>query len=370
VPQFLLALALVLGLLLSPGSSAAHDELVSTSDVAIETQAIVWRVEVGFLGLRKAVVLPDREMDEKDLSNHERDIVDYLSRGVDVVADGRRLVGQPIALEPIYEPSFVTGRPQISRVALVIRFASNVPIQAVTTRVQFFSDLTSLHRALIRVSRNHSSEEHVLLGPSDLVLAQRVAPPMFWSGLPDFLRWGMFHIFIGYDHIAFLVGLLLAAKRLPEVFKVVTSFTLAHSVTILLSALDIVRIPSRLTEIMIAASIVYVGFENIYGSARGYRHRWLLAFGFGLVHGLGFATELRARLAALAGPILLPVISFNLGVEIGQLVIVALLFPLLCWARSPRPTTPPERYEGRLLRYGSLPILGMGLVLLVQRAVP
>jgi hypothetical protein len=368
LPRCYFALVLILGLLLWPGRARAHDETVSTSDVVVESLAIDWRVDVGLVGLRKVITLPDGEMDADMLVSHEAAISRYLLEGVDIVADGRRLVGRPVSLEPISEPSIVTGRPQMTRVALQIRFASAEPLRRVTARVHFFSDVTSQHRALVRVSQSNVSREHVLLGPSELTLVSPAAQASRWSEVSDFLRWGTFHIFTGYDHIAFLLGLLLATRRLSELVKVVSSFTLAHSATILLSALDIVRVPSRLTEAMIACSIVYIAVENLWGGTNGFRHRWLLAFGFGLVHGLGFATELRVRLGALSGRILLPVVSFNLGVEIGQLI--ALLLPLLYLVRSRGPMSDPRIFEARILRIGSLPILGMGLFWLVQRALP
>jgi hydrogenase/urease accessory protein HupE len=368
--RWCLALALLLGLLLRPGRACAHDETVSTSDVAVESQAITWKVEVGLVGLRKVIALPNGAIDEGMLAAHEAAIADYLMQGVEVVADGRRLVGRPDRLEPIYEPSIMTGRPEVTRVALQIRFETTAPPRTVTARVQFFSGVTSQHRALIRVSGSNLSREHVVLGPSELVLASPVAKASRWAEVSDFLRWGTFHIFIGYDHIAFLVGLLLATTRLSELVKVVTSFTLAHSATILLSALDVVRVPSRLTEAMIACSIVYIAVENLWRGAKGFRHRWLLAFGFGLVHGLGFATELRVRLAALSHHIVVPVVSFNLGVELGQLALVALLFPLLDWVRSRGPMSDPRLFESRLLRMGSMPVLGLGLFWLVQRVMP
>ena len=189
-----------------------------------------------------------------------------------------------------------------------------------------------------------------------------------WDEARDFLIWGIRHIFSGYDHIAFLLGLLLATALLRDVIKIVTSFTAAHSVTLLLSALQVVQLPSRLTEALIAASIVYVAAENLFMKKSRLRHRWLIAFGFGLVHGLGFATDLRERLAE-SGSVVFPVLSFNVGVEVGQLAIVAVD------AAVARPLAKCQRLlrdgagDSRYLRLGSIPILGLGIFWLVQRGL-
>jgi hydrogenase/urease accessory protein HupE len=137
---------------------------------------------------------------------------------------------------------------------------------------------------------------------------------------------GVEHILIGYDHIAFLIAIVLWANRLWPVVKLVTAFTLGHSITLSLAALDIVRIPSSIIEPAIAASIIYVAAENFF--SRDVQNRWRDTFGFGLVHGFGFASALQefgiprnALISALA--------SFNIGVEIGQIAIVAAVVPML-----------------------------------------
>jgi hydrogenase/urease accessory protein HupE len=185
----------------------------------------------------------------------------------------------------------------------------------------------------------------------------------------EYLVWGIHHIFVGYDHVAFLLALLLAVTRLRELLLIVTSFTVAHSVTLFLSGLGLLRIPSRISELLVAASIVYVAVENLRRVGKPLPRRWLLTFLFGLVHGLGFATELQERLAEVGGRVLLPVLSFNLGVELGQVAIVALVYPLLGWMRR-APTEPQRRLrQNRLLRMGSVPILLLGLYWLLDRAL-
>jgi hypothetical protein len=184
-----------------------------------------------------------------------------------------------------------------------------------------------------------------------------------WPRAARFVRVGIDHIFSGWDHVAFLLGLLLAGGRLRDVIRVVTSFTLGHASTLALATLGVVTPPAVLIEPLIAASVLYVGLENLLElrrrSARTGR-RWPIALGFGFVHGFGFAGALgqleldRTGLAAA-------LFSFNLGVELGQAAIVALAFPLLALLRR-RPA-----FDAAGLPVGSAMVGCAGLVWLVQR---
>lgn len=194
--------------------------------------------------------------------------------------------------------------------------------------------------------------------------------PSVWAAAWRFLRLGVEHIFTGYDHLAFLLALLLLGGRFLDLVKIVTSFTIAHSVTLALAALEILNPPSRWVEALIAASIVAVATENLWvlrpakgASARvanALHHRWRITFAFGLVHGFGFASALQElklpRSALVAG-----LVSFNLGVEVGQVTMVALAFPVLSWLR----TLPGFQPRGPRLLSGA--IAAFGLLLLVLR---
>jgi len=107
----------------------------------------------------------------------------------------------------------------------------------------------------------------------------------------QFLTLGVEHIVTGWDHLAFLFGLLVVGGKLRDAVKIITSFTLAHSLTLALATLNVINIPSRIVEPLIAVSIVYVGFENIV--RENFSKRWILTFAFGLIHGCGFASVLR-----------------------------------------------------------------------------
>ena len=145
----------------------------------------------------------------------------------------------------------------------------------------------------------------------------------------NFLSLGVKHILTGYDHLLFLVGLLLVARGFLSSLGIITSFTIAHSITLAVATPQLVQIPSRIVEPLIAASIVFVGIENLL---RGDipKARRLVPFGFGLIHGFGFASALReAGIGSGTGGIILPLFSFNLGVELGQIMVAAVALPII-----------------------------------------
>lgn len=177
----------------------------------------------------------------------------------------------------------------------------------------------------------------------------------------QFFALGLEHILGGYDHLLFVLALLLAVPTLRQAAGIISAFTLAHSITLGLAALEIVRVSSAVVEPLIAASIVWVGLENLLRRDR--RQRWQLCFGFGLVHGLGFAAALRDSgfAAGGAGEALVPLFSFNLGVEAGQLAVALLALPLIRSARASQTWFP------RLATAGSLAIAFAGAWWLIER---
>jgi hydrogenase/urease accessory protein HupE len=145
----------------------------------------------------------------------------------------------------------------------------------------------------------------------------------------NFLCLGVKHILTGYDHLLFLFGLLLVARGFFSSLGIITAFTIAHSITLAVATLHVVQIPSRIVEPLIAASIVFVGIENLWRGDIPTARR-MVAFGFGLIHGFGFASALReAGIGSGTGGILLPLFSFNLGVELGQIMVAAVALPII-----------------------------------------
>lgn len=359
----LLPLAMLSG---GPVDAVAHDERVSASEVRVSAHELVWTVDVGLIGLAKTVDLQANpvEITEAQLERVAGKIGAYLGKGLSVEINGRQFAPENGGLEPVYEPFLLTGEPYIGRVHQVFRFRSETGIERVRLGVMFFADLTREHRAVLRVQWLDRSRQFVRTGPSHVEMSYGGLNPSFWSTASEFLSWGAHHIFVGYDHIAFLLALLIAARRLRQMVVIVTSFTLAHSITLLLSALDVIRLEQALTEALIAASIVYISLENCF--LREARFRWLLTFVFGLVHGLGFSSVLRERLNDVSG-VWTPVLSFNLGVEMGQLLILGLVFPLLLRLRRAATDSQRERRQRLLVWAGSAPIFLLGAGWLVER---
>jgi len=143
-----------------------------------------------------------------------------------------------------------------------------------------------------------------------------------------FLRLGVEHIWTGYDHLLFLFALLVVCRSFRSIVWIVTSFTLAHSLTLALATLEFVHLPARVVEPLIAATIIFVGVENLVSRGAEPKRRWALTFGFGLIHGFGFASVLRDLGVGAGGQgIVMPLFSFNLGVELGQVVIAVAVLP-------------------------------------------
>lgn len=195
------------------------------------------------------------------------------------------------------------------------------------------------------------------------------------TSLLAFMKEGMHHIWVGYDHILFLITLLLPAVLIYQnghwlsvtsiryatinTLKIVTAFTVAHSITLTLAALDIITFPSRQTESVIALSVILVALNNLYPLFSN--SRWLLAFFFGLIHGFGFAGVL-SKLRLPDDTLFTSLLGFNLGVEIGQIAIVIILLPVLYLLRG------AAFYRGMVLRAGSAAVIIIASLWLYERA--
>ena len=200
---------------------------------------------------------------------------------------------------------------------------------------------------LQRLSRGHrcyaaalAAGETVLVDALLTVREHDFQLPDQWEGITAdsgfgqgtrFFVLGVEHILIGFDHLAFLLALLVAGGGLRKALATITAFTAAHSLTLAAAALGVVRLPALSVEIAIAGSIVWVAIENLVRRGRSARHRWPVAFAFGLVHGFGFANVL-ADLHVGGADMLTPLLTFNLGVEVGQVAFAALVVPLVALA--------------------------------------
>jgi hydrogenase/urease accessory protein HupE len=194
-----------------------------------------------------------------------------------------------------------------------------------------------VYRSTVLTATDPSARQVVLIGEGDnapqalldagntTVTLSAPAPSLLLT-MQRYLVTGIEHIFLGYDHIAFLVGVVLWARRLIPVIKIVTAFTIAHSITLSLAALNVVVLPSAVVEPAIAASIVFVAMENFF--SRDIDGRWRVTFAFGLIHGFGFAGALQ-EVGLPPNAVATALAAFNVGVEIGQVAIVSIVVPAL-----------------------------------------
>jgi hypothetical protein len=236
-------------------------------------------------------------------------------------------------------------------------------------------DVDPSHRGLVQwLAPGTANAQALVFGTESAEQVLTLQADGIWRTLRQYIADGVWHIWIGYDHILFLLALLLPAVlvrrsgvwegaptlggSVKEVLKVVTAFTLAHSITLSLAALQIVSLPSRLVESAIAASVVLAALNNLRGTVEG--RRWLMAFVFGLLHGFGFASVL-ADLGLPQQALVTALVGFNVGVELGQLAIVAVFLPL---AFSLRTT---HFYRFGVLKLGSLLVALLASWWLLQR---
>lgn len=223
-----------------------------------------------------------------------------------------------------------------------------------TFPAQSFSRITAQSKLLARLAPGHRQfftlekpggkplVEQLLSASADTVTAEvgpvdsAAVPAKQQNSFANFLAMGVEHIWTGYDHLLFLFGLLVVTRNFKSSIQIITCFTIAHSLTLAIATLNLVQISSRIVEPLIAASIVYVGVENLFtrGEPKG---RWMLTFVFGLIHGFGFASVLRdLGVGANGSSIAVPLVSFNLGVELGQIAVAAIALPLI-WKLRTRP---------------------------------
>ncbi len=238
-----------------------------------------------------------------------------------------------------------------------------------------FFDVDPTHRGLVQwIAPGSAGAQALIFGTESATQSLALLPTGAWQTLSQYVLDGVWHIWIGYDHILFLLALLLPAVlvrregrwapapqlggAVKEVFKVVTAFTLAHSITLSLAALEVITLPSRWVESAIAASVIVAALSNLRGSLEN--RRWVMAFVFGLIHGFGFASVL-ADLGLPQDALVLALVGFNVGVELGQLAIVAVFLPLAFSLRATR------FYQVGVLRLGSVIVAMLAAWWLVQR---
>lgn len=258
----------------------------------------------------------------------------------------------------------------------VLRLEGNCPAStgALSLSYRLLFDLDALHRGLLNLDLD-GVHQTAVLSPDTGVLKVDATTASRLGQFGQYMVEGIWHIWIGFDHILFLLSLLLPAvlvyeakrwqgastfpQALREVLWVVTAFTVAHSITLSLATLQIVALPSRWVESAIAASVVLAAANNLRPVVE--RRRWLVAFSFGLIHGFGFASVL-TELGLPPGALALSLLGFNVGVEAGQLCIVAAFLPLAYWLRN------TALYRKGVFTVGSWLTLFIALLWFIERA--
>jgi hypothetical protein len=277
-------------------------------------------------------------------------LLDVVRARIVLHAGGTRCEPGPGQLQPsaFDAPSFTMS----------VDFACGSAVRDLTVQDDIFDVLGPDHHTLAKLETPSGTQQFAFApgGRQARFLVGDPGPRARATG--SFFVLGVHHILSGYDHLLFLLCLLLPGGGLLSLAKIITAFTIAHSVTLTLAVLQVVTLPDRLIEAVIALSIAFVAAENLWLDPTVSR-RWLVSFAFGLVHGFGFSSALR-ELGLPAQGLLLSLFGFNAGVEVGQALAVVACVPLLRLVRR-------TRWASRALSSSSLVILLIGLVLFVER---
>jgi hypothetical protein len=362
--------ALALLLVLLPALAHKPSDSRLGLDATGADGAITGRWDIALRDLDEAIGLDadgDGRITWGELRERHAQVATYALARLSIAADG-----QPCRIEAGEQLVDQFGDGAYTVLPLQVRCPAAARELAIGYRL--FADLDAQHRGLLNLSTAGGTRSAILLPqgePQRFTLRETGR----WSQFVDYLAEGVWHIWIGFDHILFLLSLLLPAvlvwqpprwrpveRPAPacwDVLRVVTAFTVAHSITLSLAALQLVELPSRAVEATIAASVLLAALNNLRPVVLG--RRWLVAFGFGLVHGFGFAGVLQ-ELGLPADALLLALLGFNLGVELGQLAIVAVFLPLAYALRR------TWLYRRLVFVGGSLAIAALAALWLAERA--
>ena len=323
--------------LLAPNLLSAHETPVSYSALVIEQDRLQAEFTFDQSDLIKYFQLDvdqNQNLDALELLAGRTRVNAYILAHVEAAADYRELTLKPRD----------AGSPHEDAPNRLVNFRFMAKLDwnpgELSLRVDFSDRLGPEHVNFATVTAGRQVQQRVLARNNSKQRFKVGGKPPLSIVARQFVWLGGEHIFIGYDHLLFLLALvlpgeiLIASKRnFKNLIKIVTAFTIAHSITLTLTVLNIIFLPPQLIETGIALSIVYVAAENFWLTTND--HRWLLTFLFGLIHGFGFANVLRG-MGLPEETLVATLFSFNIGVELGQICIVALLFPFTLWlARQP-----------------------------------
>lgn len=348
---------LVVFLPAAPGLVSAHNVPFSYLDLSSREDGLRGELRMRAPDLAAHFSLsPMAVFNPAVLERNRARFASFLSQGLRLEGDGKPLAPELLAVEPVLEKE-----------SLLLRFEARWarPPRTLGVRCGVFPELPR-HVTYVTLRRPGGGvESPVILDAANPSVEYRLG--IYRSRLEAFAaftRQGVHHIFIGPDHIAFILGLILLGGTLLRLAQIVTAFTLAHSVTLALACLGLLNPPARLIEPLIAMSIIFIGVENLRASPGRPDRRALIAFGFGFIHGFGFASVLR-EFGLPAGILGTALLAFNVGVELGQLAIVLCAIPLFARLRGREIGT--SRAAVRFEALASCAIIAAGSYWLAQR---
>ena len=357
-------------LAVAAGNAQAHKPSDSYLAIAVEGAEITGQWDIALRDLDFAIGLDDNgdgNITWGEVKAHHGDIAAYSLARLKL-----RMAGAEC---PLRATEFLADDHSDGAYS-VMRFGGSCKTEADAIEIAYslFADIDPQHKGLLRLEHGGGTRTGIF-SPERATQTFELQKISALTQFFDYAREGVWHIWIGFDHILFLLSLLLpavlvygggrwqAVERFApafwDVFKIVTSFTVAHSITLSLAALGVVSLPSRLVESAIATSVVLAALNNVFPVVHG--RRWMVAFFFGLVHGFGFASVLR-DLGLPQNALLIALVGFNLGVEAGQLAIVSGFLPAAYGLRA------TWLYRRLVFVGGSLAITVVAGIWLVERA--
>ena len=335
-------------------SVPAHTTSISYANIRVTDQSLVYTLEVSPHDLAVLMGLAgpqDPLVPWEAFAAAQSRLANAIRAGIVVANDGVVCPATSVDLDDATYPEMLR---------LITAYMCGARLGSLTITFELFFDFDPAHKHLGKVEYQDHLETSLLAAHRRQFTFDVASthPESFVGHVWQFLRLGVAHILTGYDHILFLLALLLAGGRLRHLVKIITAFTIAHSLTLVLATLGFVAPPARVVESVIALSIIYVAVENCFMTQP--TRRWIVTFVFGLVHGFGFYGILRDLQLPQQG-LVVSLCAFNIGVEIGQMMIVTLCYPLLVLlARQP--------WRLQVVNPLSLVIGGLGLYWFVERA--
>lgn len=349
--KFLLSCAVLLMFLHSPAPASAHPLDNGYSTVTIFQNTVSYDLFLPEICLFLFDTDDNGKLDSGELQLQQPKIQRYLSERLQVKNDG---VPMGMTIQGIEKKD----KDVVPGVTFHLEFTS--PEDVKTMQIHYdllFNESDPGHINFLILMDGSYVEQTVFDKDNRDYVYQSAVPRSMYSALWVYFKLGVEHILSGYDHLLFLFSLLLIAANWRAILQIVTAFTVAHSITLFLAASGRIQVSPAWVEMCIALSIGYVAIENLLVKKTG--KRWLLTFFFGLIHGMGFAGAL-SEIGLPKNHFISSLLSFNVGVEAGQLLVVALVMPILLSIRK-------QPWGKRFIVASSCMILIASVYLIFQR---